>query len=131
MKADLRWRGEHRLSGDVEGIPIAVDGGGGGEPSPMHVVGVGLLGCMAIDVVEILKKGRHDLQGLEASLRADRSSETPRRFVKMSLHYRVTGDIAPDKVERAIAMSRETYCSVWHSLRQDIELETSFEVTPA
>ncbi len=96
----------------------------------MQMVGVGLLGCMAIDVVEILKKGRHDVKGLDASLTAERTGESPNRFVKMSLHYRVTGDIARDKVARAIALSRETYCSVWHSLRRDIEFVTSFEVTP-
>jgi uncharacterized OsmC-like protein len=37
--------------------------------------------------------------------------------------------VGPDKVERAIALSREKYCSVWHSLRQDIDFRTSFEVT--
>ena len=131
MKAGLRWQEDLRFSGDVDGVPITVNGQGNAEPSPMQVVAVGLLGCMAIDVVDILKKGRHDLKGLEASLTAERSDDTPRRFVKMSLHYSVTGDIAADKVERAIALSRETYCSVWHSLRQDIELVTSFEVTTA
>ena len=61
-------------SGDVDGIPITVNGQGSEEPSPMQVVGAGLLGCMAIDVVEILKKGRHDLKGLEATITADRST---------------------------------------------------------
>ncbi len=128
MKAGLRWQEDQRFDGDVDGIPITVNGQGNEEPSPMQIVGVGLLGCMAIDVVEILKKGRHDLKGLEASLTAERASGSPSRFVKMNLHYRVTGDIAADKVERAIALSRDTYCSVWHSLRPDIELATSFEV---
>ena len=131
MKADLRWREDLRFTGSVDGIPISVDGRGNKEPGPMQIVGVGLLGCMAIDVVEILKKGRHDLKGLEASITTERSNDTPKRFVKMSLHYRVTGDVAADKVARAIALSREKYCSVWHSLRQDIELVTSFEVAPA
>ena len=130
MKAGLRWQEDQRFDGVVDGIPVTVNGQGNEEPSPMQVVGVGLLGCMAIDVVDILKKGRHDLKGLEATITADRSNDTPRRFVKMSLHYSVTGDVAADKVERAIALSRETYCSVWHSLRPDIDLVTSFEITP-
>ena len=130
MKAELRWQEDQRFSGSVDGIPISVDGRGNETPGPMQIVGVGLLGCMAIDVVAILEKGRHDLKGLEASVTTERADDPPRRFAKMSLHYRVTGDIAADKVERAIALSREKYCSVWHSLRQDIELVTSFEVTP-
>jgi len=43
----------------------------------------------------------------------------------------VRGDVPADRVERAIALSRERYCSVWHSLRQDIDFRTSFEVAPA
>ena len=128
MKAGLRWLEGQRFDGEIDGTPMVIDGGGDDAPSPMQAVALGLLGCMAIDVVEILRKGRHDLQGLEASVTAERADGTPRRFVKMTLHYKVTGGVAPDKVERAIALSRETYCSVWHSLRQDIELETSFEV---
>jgi uncharacterized OsmC-like protein len=46
----------------------------------------------------------------------------------VDLRFEVTGEVAPDKVERAIALSREKYCSVWHSLRQDIDFRTAFEV---
>jgi uncharacterized OsmC-like protein len=48
--------------------------------------------------------------------------------VRVDLRFDVSGEVAPDKVERAIALSREKYCSVWHSLRQDIEFTTGFEV---
>ena len=48
--------------------------------------------------------------------------------MRVDLRFDVTGEVAPEKVERAIALSREKYCSVWHSLRQDIEFGTSFEV---
>ena len=82
MKAGLRWQEDQRFSGDVDGVPVAVNGHGSEEPSPMQMVGVGLLGCMAIDVVEILKKGRHDVKGLDASLTAERTGESPNRFVK-------------------------------------------------
>jgi len=46
----------------------------------------------------------------------------------VSLHFEVTGAVPPDRVERAIALSRETYCSVWHSMRPDIAFTTSFSV---
>jgi putative redox protein len=42
----------------------------------------------------------------------------------------VRGDVPPDRVERALELSRERYCSVWHSLRSDIDFRTSFDVAP-
>ena len=48
--------------------------------------------------------------------------------MKVDLRFTLEGEIPGDRVERAIALSREKYCSVWHSLRPDIELTTSFEV---
>ena len=49
----------------------------------------------------------------------------------MDLHYTVAGEVPADRVARAIELSREKYCSVWHSMRHDIELTTSFEVVPS
>jgi uncharacterized OsmC-like protein len=76
-------------------------------------------------------KGRHDLKSLEARLVAQRREEPPRRFVSFTLHFALIGNVPAHAVERAIQLSRDKYCSVWHSLRQDIDLLTSFEVAPA
>jgi putative redox protein len=48
----------------------------------------------------------------------------------IDLRYRITGEVPPVAVERAIALSREKYCSVWHSLREDIAFTTSYEIHP-
>jgi putative redox protein len=48
----------------------------------------------------------------------------------VTLHVAVTGDVPADRVERAIELSRDRYCSVLHSLRSDIDLQTSFEILP-
>ncbi len=85
---------------------------------------------MAADVVSILQKGRHPLAGLRVSLTGERAPAPPRRFVAIVLHFHVNGAVPSQAVERAIALSRETYCSVWHSMRQDIELTASFELHP-
>lgn len=85
---------------------------------------------MATDVVLVLEKGRQPLRGLTARLRAERAENPPRRLLRVDIRFTVTGDVPADKVERAIRLSRETYCSVWHSLARDIELTTSFEVEP-
>jgi len=54
--------------------------------------------------------------------------ERPRSFVSFTMHFVVTGAVPDQAMERAIQLSRDKYCSVWHSLRQDILLDTSFEV---
>ena len=83
---------------------------------------------MAIDVADIVRKGRHSLTALEATIVGQRQEDPPRRFVSFTLHFIVTGAVPEAAVERAVRLSREKYCSVWHSLRQDIAFETSFEV---
>jgi putative redox protein len=127
---ELVW--EHDLvfgarSGDVT---MKLDSASAEGPSPMQALAVGLAACMAMDVLHVLKKGRHDLRGLKADLKGERAPEEPRRFTSIELKYTVTGAVPEPAVERAIQLSRDKYCSVWHSMRQDIQLNVSFIVTP-
>jgi putative redox protein len=63
-------------------------------------------------------------------LSATRAARPPRRILSLRLHFDLEGQIPQDRVARAIELSREKYCSVWHWMRSDIELTTSFEVRP-
>jgi len=83
---------------------------------------------MTVDVTHILGKGRHALRALSSRLTADRSPHDPHRFVRVALHFEIEGDVPSDAVERAIALSHDKYCSVWHSMRQDIEFKTSYDI---
>lgn len=83
---------------------------------------------MTVDVTHILTKGRHTFRALSSRLIADRSEDDPHRFVRIALHFDIEGDVPSDAVERAIALSREKYCSVWHSMRQDIAFTTSYDI---
>ena len=112
VEVELTWDGDLRFRGHAGQAAVVVDSDGLAGPSP----------------VQSLEKGRQPLRGLRAHLRAERAAEDPHRLVRVDLSFEVSGEIAPDKVERAIALSREKYCSVWHSLRPDIEFRTSFEV---
>jgi putative redox protein len=85
---------------------------------------------MTTDVAYILTKARHTFRALRSQLVADRAPEDPHRFVRMTLQIVVEGAVAADAVERAIALSRDKYCSVWHSMRQDIEFTASGRVEP-
>jgi putative redox protein len=128
---DLEWLGEHRLRGRSGDVEMVMDSPPVAGPSPVQALAFALAGCMAIDVLVVMKRGRFDLKGLKARLVAERAPTDPRRIVRVDLHYTVAGEVPADRVARAIELSREKYCSVWHSMRSDIELSTSFEVVPS
>lgn len=92
--------------------------------SPMQILGHAIMGCMAMDVVHILKKGRHDLQGMTISFEGERAAEAPKRYVKVHLTFNIKGNVPVDVAERAIALSKSTYCSVSNTLRADMEFTT-------
>jgi putative redox protein len=127
---ELTWQGGLRFGARAKDQTLIVDGDGAAGISPVQALVVALAGCMASDLAHILIKGRLPLEALTAHLEAERAPSDPRRVVRVALSFAVKGAVPPEKVERAIALSRETYCSVWHSLRQDIDFVTSFEVTP-
>jgi putative redox protein len=126
----LRWDGGSRLIGSSGGHEQLCDWDGKDALSPVQTLALALAGCMASDVVTILQKGRLPLRGLRAELHAQRAAGEPRRFLAVDLRFEVLGEVPADRVERAIALSREKYCSVWHSMRPDVAFTTSFEVRP-
>jgi putative redox protein len=125
---ELTWERDLVFSGTSDAIDLVLDSASKAGPSPMQALAFGLAACMAMDVVHVITKGRFPLRGLRASLVGQRAPEEPRRFTAITLHYTITGDVPGDKVERAIRLSREKYCSVWHSMRQDIDLTVTYQV---
>ncbi len=105
-----------------------LDSDGTAGPSPVEALAMALAGCMAIDVADIVMKGRHPFTALEATIVGQRREEPPRHFTGFTLHFIITGTVPGHAMARAIQLSRDKYCSVWHSLRQDLQCETSFEV---
>jgi putative redox protein len=128
LEVDLEWEGDLRFRGRAGKQEILMESPPKAGPSPVQALGFGLAGCMAMDVAAILQRGRHDVRGLRVHLNGRRSPDHPKRLLAVDLRFTVSGPVPPDRVERAIQLSRETYCSVWHSLRPDIELSTSFEI---
>jgi putative redox protein len=129
-RVELRWEQELVFTGTAGSIGMTLDSAGVEGPSPMQTLAFALTGCMAMDLVHILQKGRHQFSAIDAQLTGRRSPEDPKRFTDVDLHFRITGTVAEAVVQRAIDLSREKYCSVWHSMRQDIEFSTTFAVTP-
>ena len=128
---ELEWLGGNRLRGRAGSVEIVMDSPPLAGPSPVQTLAFALAGCMAMDVLVVIERGRFDLGGMSVRLVAERAPREPRRILKADLHFTLAGKIPEDRVARAIELSREKYCSVWHSLREDIELTTSFEVVPS
>ena len=127
LALDLEWQGDLRFRGTTGSVSLVLDSAGEAGPTPVQALAYALAGCMAIDVVHILRKGRLEPRSLKVHLEAERAPDDPKRLVSAHLHFVVAGEAPAEKVERAIALSREKYCSVWHSLRPDIAFRTSFE----
>ena len=87
------------------------------------------MACMAMDVVHIIQKGRHELTALKVTFDGERAAEHPRRYIAMHLRFEITGNVPDEAVTRAIELSREKYCTVTNTLRTDIDFTTSFTVS--
>lgn len=116
----------------MDGAPDAARPENGGQnlaPRPMETVLAGTGGCTAYDVVLILKRGRHNVQGCSVKLTSERAETDPKVFTKIHMHFTVSGKgLAAAAVERAIAMSHEKYCSASIMLAKTATITTSFEL---
>jgi putative redox protein len=96
---------------------------------------LGLAGCTAFDVVLILGRGREDVTDCVVEVEAERAPVDPKVFTRIGLHYVVTGrGLSEAKVERAIALSKEKYCSASIMLGEVVEIAhrwTVLEADPA
>jgi putative redox protein len=118
MKARAKWIEGMAFMGEAgSGHAVIMDGApeyGGRNLGirPMEMLLIGLAGCTGFDVVQILKKGREPVTGCEVEVEAQRATEDPKVFTAIHLAYRVSGPgLSPAKVERAVGLSKEKYCS--------------------
>jgi putative redox protein len=130
LRLELEWIEELRFSGRADTVALVLDSDGRAGPSPMQVLGFGLAACMAMDVVHVLEKSRVPARALTARLTGQRAEEPPRRFTGIDLHFEIATDASEEQVERAVALSRDKYCSVWNSMRQDIALSVTWTLRP-
>lgn len=97
--------------------------------SPTETLLLSIAGCLSIDVVHILRKMRCDITRYEISADGTRKPDPPQYYTSVDMMIHIAGEgITPKKIERAISLSREKYCSVYHSLRQDIEVNVNYEI---
>lgn len=137
MKARVQW---------VDGMMFTAESGSGhaivldGAPEaggrnigirPMELMLMGLAGCTAFDVMLILKRGREPVTDCVVDAEAERAPTDPKVFTKIHLNYMLSGHgLSPEKVERAIQLSKEKYCSASIMLGQVAEITHAWTVVP-
>ena len=135
MKARIKWVENRIFVGQSgTGHSIVLGSGGGSEggsiaPSPMELVLIGVGGCTAYDVVQILEKGREPIEDCVVELDAERAATEPKVFTRVRLRYVVTGrGLDRAKVERAVRLSADKYCSASAMIAKTAEMIHEIEV---
>lgn len=129
MNITLEWIKDLQFQArNASGADLTLDGKGAAGFSPTESLLASLCGCMASDVVSILQKMRFDLEALNVSGAGQRQPDPPRFFKRIDLIFSITGTIPRDRVERAVQLSFDRYCSVFHTLRKDIEITARVEL---
>jgi putative redox protein len=130
-----RWVGGRQFVGIDEGgqaivIDASVEGGGQGEGfRPSNLLLAALAGCTGYDVVNILEKQRQHLSGLEIRVRGTQQPDPPWTFTDIHVEYILRGhNLDPRRVERAIELSEDSYCSVTATIGGKARITTSFRI---
>lgn len=135
MKARVKWIQDVMFVGETgSGHAVVMDGApdfGGRNLGlrPMEMLLLGLGGCTAFDVMHILRRGRERVTDCVVEIDADRAETDPKVFTRIHLRYVVTGDgLSPAKVERAVGLSSEKYCSATVMLGAVAEITHEVEI---
>lgn len=84
--------------------------------------------CSAYDVISILKKQREPVEDLEIRCTGEQNNDPPYSFISITLKYVIKGSVDQGKLERAINLSEEKYCSVISTLKPTVEINSSYEI---
>ena len=135
LKARIKWIENVAFLGETEsGHTLLMDGSpeAGGRnlgPRPMDTVLIGTGACSAFDVVHILKKAREPITDCVVEIAAERAPTDPKVFTAIHFHFIVTGaGLNPSKVERAIKLSAEVYCSASAMLAKTANVTHDFKI---
>ena len=128
MKARITWtEGRTFIAESSSGHAVVLGNPAG--PSAMEMVLIGLGGCAAFDVVHILERSREPIAGCVAELDAERASQDPKVFTRIHMHFVVTGrGLNRSKVERAINLSADKYCSASAMIGKTAEITHDLEI---
>lgn len=129
------WGGGFKFLGiDGDGRELKMDAsvGAGGEGDgyrPSELPLLGLAGCTGIDTLEILQKMRQPVEGLEVRVVATPKDGYPAGYARIEVQYTVQGKgLSMEKVERAVRLSEDKYCTVGQTLANGTEMTHTIEL---
>ncbi len=135
MKTRITWLEDMTyVAQSPSGHALVIDGppelgGHNIGPRPMELLLMGMGGCTAIDVVNILRKARQELRGCELQIDAERADSDPKVFTTIQIHFILTGkSLSAKHIERAIHLSAEKYCSASIMLGKTAQITHTFEL---
>lgn len=127
-KGTLTWERELIFLGRTQrGYEIDFDAEIQWGCAPTESLLLSLAGCMGIDVVFFLRKMKAELKNFKIEIMGERNPTPPQYYKAIEMILNISGeDITPKQIEKAIALSQEKYCSVYHSLRKDLKVSVKY-----
>jgi len=128
-KGILTWEKDLVFTARIRGYSFEYDPTAREGCVPTDTLLMSLPGCLAIDVVSFLQKMRAEIKSFEIETTGDRNPTPPQYFRAINMVIRISGkNITPKKMDRAISLSQEKYCSVHHTLRKDMPVTVSYVI---
>jgi putative redox protein len=96
---------------------------------PMQLLLAALGGCSSVDVINILRKQKQELKDIKITVTGEREKDAvPALYTEVHAHFKLYGDLDKDKVQKAVSLSVEKYCSVAKTLEVTAKVTYSFEI---
>ncbi len=130
-KGTLTWDKELIFIGRTQkGYEVDFDANQQWGCSPTETFLLSVAGCIGIDCVVFLRKMKAELESFKVEITGHRMPNPPQYYTSFEIMIHIKGkNITDKKVQRAISLSREKYCSVYHSLRKDIKMQIDYTIT--
>jgi len=125
----LTWEKDLVFTARIRGYAIDFDAEAKEGCIPTDSLLMSIPGCLAIDLALFLKKMKVDINKLDIETIGERNPVPPKYFKAVQMNIRIAGKgITPKKLDRAISLSQEKYCSVYHSIRKDMEVKINYTI---
>ncbi|MBL0744304.1 OsmC family protein [Chryseolinea lacunae] len=126
----------HMEAVNEQGAKIQMDaspdvGGSNLGMRPMQLLLAAMGGCSSIDIINILKKQKQPLKDIKVTVTGEREKDVvPSLYTEVHVHFKMFGALDRDKVQRAVSLGVEKYCSVAKTLEANAKITYSFEIIP-
>ena len=128
-KGFLSWEKDLVFTARIRGYQFEFDPKAVEGCWPTDTLIMSLAGCLAIDVLMFLQKMRAEIKEFEIETSGERNPTPPQYYKSIEMVIHISGKgITPKKLDRAISLSQEKYCSVYHSLRKDLTVTVRYEI---